>query len=162
MALYAGTCECHLCWKPQTAFLSGSVGVSLPGFRWASEHVMSIWPDPPPPPPSHHPSSVSALRTAHCQGHRISMHERKRTIFAEHKPNANGKGHCGHRAYTACSVARLKGAFWFASLLAACVKVLRLKMFPTDLNVSFVVHSGHYIQTLYVKEYLTESLDAYL
>lgn len=35
----AGTCECHLCWKPQTIFLSGSVGVSLLGFSWASEHV---------------------------------------------------------------------------------------------------------------------------
>lgn len=26
---------------------SGSVGVSLPGFRWASEHVLSIWLNPP-------------------------------------------------------------------------------------------------------------------
>lgn len=31
-ALCAGTCQCHLCWKPQTAFLSGSGGVSWPGF----------------------------------------------------------------------------------------------------------------------------------
>lgn len=35
----AGNCECHLCWKPKTTFLSGSVGVSSSGFRWPSEHV---------------------------------------------------------------------------------------------------------------------------
>ena len=60
---------------------------------------------------SRRPSSVSALRSTHCQGRWISMHERKRTIFVKHKPNVNGRGHRVHRADTACSGAALKGAF---------------------------------------------------
>lgn len=142
MALCAGTCECHLCWKPQTAFLSGSVGVSLPGFRWASEHVMSIWADP----PLTAPPLVSALRSAHCQGQWISMHERKSTIFAKRKPNVNGKGHCVHWANTACSVARLKGPFWFFFSKPVWTywdwkRSLRIRLIP------LFTYSAHYLQS---------------
>lgn len=58
----------------------------------------------PTPPPALFcgPSSVSALRSTHCQGHWISMHERKCTIFSEHKPNVNEKGDCVHWAHKAC------------------------------------------------------------
>lgn len=55
--------------------------------------------------PSHSlPHSLSALQSTHCQGHWISMHERKRTISAERRPNVNGNGHCVRWAYTGCLV----------------------------------------------------------
>lgn len=93
--LRAATCACHLCWKPRTAVLSGSVGASSPGVFWrALEHVMSIWPEQPPTLPLL-PSPLSAMWSARCQGQRINMHERTRTISEERLPNVNGKGHRG-------------------------------------------------------------------
>lgn len=77
-----------------------------------------------PPLPPCCSSPVSAMWCAHCQGHRISMHERKCTIFAEGKSNVNEKGHCAYWLYTSCLVSWFKGEFWSASL--ACVKIYPL------------------------------------
>lgn len=82
------------------------------------------------PPPFRCPSSVSALRSTHCQGHWISMHERKCTIFAEHKPNVNGKGDCIHWAYKACSVVWFKRTILIGLSTGSLCKSVILKMFP--------------------------------
>lgn len=42
--LYAGACECHLCWKPQGCFFfSGLVGVSSQGW-WGNEAHLKPYP----------------------------------------------------------------------------------------------------------------------
>lgn len=113
----------------------------LQGFRWASEHVTSILTDPP---PLAAPPLFLHCKPTHCQGHRISMHERKRTIFSKHEPNVNEKGHRVHGAYTACWVAMLKKG----ALVCFFARIQYESTRTSCLDISFVIPSVHYMHTV--------------
>lgn len=124
MALYAGTCECHLCWKPQTAFLFrisgrvlcrvldghrsmswgfGMTPLLLPFLRFCT--TICTW-----------PRSLDWRAWEKAHNIRWTSSECKR------------EGHSVHWAYIACSLLQVK--FGFAPLLAVCVKALGQKTTP--------------------------------
>lgn len=76
----------------------GGGGVSLPGFRWASEHVTSIWLDPRPSLPR--PPLLCFYNAIHTHTHTLPRslaglactRERAHNIPAEHEANVNRNG----------------------------------------------------------------------
>lgn len=100
--LRAATCECHLCWKPPTAFLSASVGVSLPGVldgHWSMSWAFGLSN----PPLLHRPFpccpphfQLCDLRAAKVRG--LTCMRERAQYLRNISPNVNGKGQRGENS----------------------------------------------------------------